>query len=335
MAIGNQQILKGRLTQEFHLTEADLALCLAKVKCRLERLIDEVKLAPTPIPVILVGGGSVLVGEQLDGCSQVLRPPHYSVANAVGAAIAQVSGSDDRVISLADTSREDAKTRVINEAIARAVQLGADPGSTVITEYDEIPLAYLPGNAVRFRAKAVGDLNLSINANSTANNMDVAILGFQETVEIDDKMEGTKVDIRLTETMSFHPDYKPKVTDGVWELSQVDIELITIGASILGSGGGGNPYIGRLKVMEAMKLGKVNVIKANKLGSDEISIPCGMMGAPLVINEKIPKGDEILSAFRAVEDELGRKAGGVIGFEIGGLNSVEPMIVAALTGRQK
>ncbi len=46
------------------------------------------------------------------------------------------------------------------EAIAQAVAAGADPDSVSVVEVDELPIAYLPGNAVRVRVKAVGDLDL-------------------------------------------------------------------------------------------------------------------------------------------------------------------------------
>ena len=124
-------------------------------------MVDQVKLSPSPVPVVLVGGGSLLVGESLVGASQVLRPEHGDVANAIGAAIAQVGGQIEKVFSLEDVGRDEALASIRAEAIDRAVAAGAMPGTVEVVELDEIPLTYLPGNATLIRAKAVGDLRIS------------------------------------------------------------------------------------------------------------------------------------------------------------------------------
>jgi N-methylhydantoinase A/oxoprolinase/acetone carboxylase beta subunit len=80
------------------------------------------------------------------------------VANAVGAAIAQISGEIDRVYSLADLPREQALADAKSQATERAVEAGAAADSVEIVEVEEVPLAYLPSNATRIRVKAVGDL---------------------------------------------------------------------------------------------------------------------------------------------------------------------------------
>jgi N-methylhydantoinase A/oxoprolinase/acetone carboxylase beta subunit len=127
---------------------------------RVEEAIDRMKVSREPVPVILVGGGSILVSEAFDGVSEVQRPPHYQVANAVGAAIAQISGEVDRVVSLREASRDEALAAAKQEAAERAVAAGADPATIQIVEVEDIPLAYLPSNATRVRVKAVGELLL-------------------------------------------------------------------------------------------------------------------------------------------------------------------------------
>jgi N-methylhydantoinase A/oxoprolinase/acetone carboxylase beta subunit len=120
--------------------------------------VDRMKTSAEPLPVILVGGGAVLVQRDLPTASKIIRPEEASVANAVGAAIAQVGGETDRVFSLEQMSREAALDAAKREAIARAAAAGADPGTIAVVEVEEVPLAYLPSSATRIRVKAVGDL---------------------------------------------------------------------------------------------------------------------------------------------------------------------------------
>lgn len=148
----------GDRTRVTHLNQALVRAALAAMQRRVEEGIDRTKLSREPVPVILVGGGSILIGDRLEGSSSLIRPPHYPVANAVGAAIAQISGEVDRVASLSDVSREAALVGAKQEAIERAVAAGADPATVHIVDIEDIPLAYLPSNATRIRVKAVGEL---------------------------------------------------------------------------------------------------------------------------------------------------------------------------------
>jgi N-methylhydantoinase A/oxoprolinase/acetone carboxylase beta subunit len=116
------------------------------------------KTSAEEVPVIAVGGGSILLPEKLQGVSKVHKPDHYEVANAVGAAIAQVSGTIDRVFSLAERSRDEVMEEARLTAFEEAVRAGADEGSLEVVEVEEVPLAYLPGNAVRVKVKAAGRL---------------------------------------------------------------------------------------------------------------------------------------------------------------------------------
>ena len=131
---------------------------LSDVQGRVEELVNQLKLSAAPVPVVLVGGGSILLGDSLAGASAVLRPPHAEVANAIGAAIAQVGGQVERVYDLGRTSREQALADARQEASSKAVAAGANAATVEVVEVEEVPLTYLPSNAVRVRVKAVGDL---------------------------------------------------------------------------------------------------------------------------------------------------------------------------------
>ena len=102
----------------------------------------------------------MLVPDEIEGVSDVIRPAHHAFANAIGAAIAQVGGEVDRVFAMAPDRRDEVLDAARQEAVDRAVAAGARADSVRIVAVEEIPLAYLPGNASRVRARAVGDLVL-------------------------------------------------------------------------------------------------------------------------------------------------------------------------------
>ena len=86
------------------------SVLIGSVEDRIEAIIlaavDRVRTSATPIPAIVVGGGSILIRRDLAGTSVTLKPEHYAVANAIGAAIGQVGGTCDRVFSLDEMSRD-------------------------------------------------------------------------------------------------------------------------------------------------------------------------------------------------------------------------------------
>ncbi len=129
-----------------------------------EEALDRVKTGAAGVPVVLVGGGSILINRELRGAASMTVPKLANVANAVGAAIAQVSGDVDRVFSYEVVGREGALRQAREEAVAGAIGAGAAPTTIEIIELEELPLQYLPGGAVRVRAKAVGDLTFSTGA---------------------------------------------------------------------------------------------------------------------------------------------------------------------------
>jgi len=124
----------------------------------LERGIQRMRPSADPLTGIGVGGGSVLLPECLDGNVEDDRPDDYAVANAICAAISEVSGSVDRIVAVGERAMEAIREEVRQEAIAQAVAAGARSAAARIVLWEEIPIAYLPGNAVRLRAKAAGPL---------------------------------------------------------------------------------------------------------------------------------------------------------------------------------
>ena len=140
-----------------HIPQATVDRAMAQMQAMLERAVERCRNSAEPIPVIAVGGGSILMPERL-GDLAVTRPENFGVANAVGAAIAQISGEVDRVFDLGGMSRVEALAAAEREARDNAVAAGARADSIEVIEREDIPLAYLPGNATRIRVRVVGDM---------------------------------------------------------------------------------------------------------------------------------------------------------------------------------
>ncbi len=123
--------------------------------------VDRMKTSAEPIPLVLVGGGAVLINREIPGTSQVIIPEHAGVANAIGASIAQVGGEVDSVFSYEKIGRETALENAKQQAVEKAVNSGAIRDTVEIRDIEETPLAYAPDGAVRLRVKVVGDLRIT------------------------------------------------------------------------------------------------------------------------------------------------------------------------------
>jgi hypothetical protein len=133
---------------------------MALVDRTVEAAVDRMKTTAEPVPLVAVGGGSVLLGDRLEGVAEVIRPEHCDVANAVGAAIAQVGGEVDVAYSLSQVTRDEAIEDAKRRATARAIAAGANAGTVAIVDVEQISIPYVANDAMRVKAKAVGDLDL-------------------------------------------------------------------------------------------------------------------------------------------------------------------------------
>lgn len=158
VAVALGKINLGDASKVAHLDKELLDKVYLKMVELVEEAIDKMKTSAEDVPVILVGGGSILLPEELKGASEVIRPNHSGVANAIGAAISQVSGQVERIYKLAEFGRDKALELAKEEAKQEAIKAGADPEDLVIVDIEDVPLAYLPGNATRIRVKAAGSL---------------------------------------------------------------------------------------------------------------------------------------------------------------------------------
>jgi N-methylhydantoinase A/oxoprolinase/acetone carboxylase beta subunit len=135
-----------------------VAAVLRWVDDQFQIMCERMKASRISLPLIAVGGGSHLIPDKVIGASEVIRPNHHAVANAFGAAIAEASGTVDRVYRYEPRGREACIEEAKMLAIEAAVRSGADPAKLRITSVIEVPLSYLPGKASRVQVKAAGPL---------------------------------------------------------------------------------------------------------------------------------------------------------------------------------
>jgi N-methylhydantoinase A/oxoprolinase/acetone carboxylase beta subunit len=139
-----------------HLPADLVRAILDAARDKIEDAVDRIKTEAGDLPLIAVGGGAFLIPDRLAGISRVVRVAHGECANAVGAAIAQVSGETDQIYR--DLGRNEAIAAAEAQARDRAVAAGADSTSLALVDVDDMPLAYLPGNALRVRVRVAGEM---------------------------------------------------------------------------------------------------------------------------------------------------------------------------------
>ncbi|WP_439572501.1 hydantoinase/oxoprolinase N-terminal domain-containing protein, partial [Phreatobacter sp.] len=137
-----------------HLDADTVGRVFAEARRMVEEALDRIKTEAGDVPLIAVGGGAFLIPDTMEGASRVVRVPHGDCANAVGAAIAQVSGECDQIFR--DMARNDAIAAARQIAADRAVAAGADRATIATIETEDMPIAYLPGNSLRVRVRVVG-----------------------------------------------------------------------------------------------------------------------------------------------------------------------------------
>lgn len=130
----------------------------SRMQAMLEEAVDRMKTSRGDVVVLAVGGGNFLIPDTLRGAARVVRPPHAAVANAVGAAIAQVGSMVEQVVSYEREPRDAALARLKAQVFDQAVAAGGVADSVEIVEVDEVYLSYLPGRTAQVRVRAVADL---------------------------------------------------------------------------------------------------------------------------------------------------------------------------------
>jgi len=119
-------------------------------------------------------------------------------------------------------------------------------------------------------------------------------------------------------------------------VNERDLEALGVGAGILGTGGGGHPRVGKLRLRTLLEddaySDTVDIVQPSDLPDDATVTSVGGMGAPTIGVEKFPNGTEELTAFESIERFADREVNALIPGEIGGVNSIVPLCVSLLTG---
>ena len=240
-----------------------------RIKTLLEAAIDVIKTSPDPLPVLLVGGGSILAPESLKGASSLIKPPFHDVANAIGAAISQVGGTVDIVQSVADQTEAHAVDNAKSLAIEKAVEAGAVRTSVFVAEVESFPVAYM-ANQLRTVVKAIGDLD-----NATKPNEELLDVTDDEEEE---KEIGKDHSAEAKEEPCVDPlNYKPCVIRNPktglleWQISETDINYLADGCYVLGCAGGGSPGSSRIQLRNYLRAGHtMRIIDESALEEDAV-----------------------------------------------------------------
>ena len=141
-----------------HLDEEFAMKAMGTIQAMVEDSLDAMKVSSDDADVILVGGGSIIVPDNLKGASIVRKPEQGGVANAIGAAISKVSGNYEQLVDYNEIPRETALQKAKEEAAKLACEAGAVPDTIEIIDVEDVPLAYYPGNTCRVKVRAAGNL---------------------------------------------------------------------------------------------------------------------------------------------------------------------------------
>lgn len=136
-----------------------VATAIDRIHTIVDSGIDQMKSSRDPVPVILVGGGAVLVSRSLASASRIYRPQHAGVANAIGAANAQVGSETERIVSYRRIPREKVLDEVTEYLKAKLLGAGADPETVRVADIEETSVSYMADESTRIRVKMVGDLS--------------------------------------------------------------------------------------------------------------------------------------------------------------------------------
>jgi N-methylhydantoinase A/oxoprolinase/acetone carboxylase beta subunit len=276
----------------------------------IEGVVEQMKVSAAPVHILLVGGGAMLVTEDLAGVDRCIQPVHQGAANAVGAAIGKVSGEIDIIEILEGRDEKEVVDAACRRAVDLAVAKGASPSDVRVVEVNKIPVQYVDNGAMRLQIRAVG--KLAIPEPGTPITPTVYTI----TEDDDEADRLPKINIPDALEPTFRPSlkvdlerYRPDVCSGSWYLSEVDLELIATGCGVLGTGGGGpthHEFLKGLATLRSYPAGRVRVVSPRAMRDDDVVCFGSWYGSPSVINERIASGTEIPAGIDALRRIMGQ-----------------------------
>lgn len=284
------------------------------IKRALEGVVEQMKVSTAPVHVLLVGGGALLVTEALQGVAKCIRPIHQGAANAVGAAISEISGEVDLIETLQGRSERDVVATACKKAIEIAIQRGAGNDSLRIVDVTKTPLQYVNNGALRIQVKAVGKLGIPetvpVRMNGTAA---ISFNNDEQEACLEPQVPGPPVGQQQEDADACVDisTYRPDVRRGVWYVSKIDIDFMSTGCGVLGTGGGGSTHHEALQCKEILRVadhGRMRIVSPESLKDDDLIGFGSWYGAPSVGNERIANGAEICNGLDALLKVLGNKS---------------------------
>ncbi|THU96615.1 Hydantoinase/oxoprolinase [Dendrothele bispora CBS 962.96] len=308
------------------------------VKKLMESVVDRMKTSPEDCTLLLVGGGSIIAPKRLEGVGEIITPPFHSVANAVGAAIANVSGEVDTIEVMQGKNLHVVLEKIKEEAKAKAVQNGADVETVRVVEVAVLPVQYVTNQATRLIVRAVGEIGVPQGSQATPHISD----GHEpkQTLEnTEDEPEDAQAvleegaDVDSTVKVDYE-NYLPKIVGNEWVLSETDLFFIMEGCGILGTGGGGSPYPTYLMCRQILREGgTIRIIDHSSLPDDAQITRGAGMGSPSVDEERMSGGRPIMVAGQELAKFMGvSKISATLADEIGGGNGMTPLLTSHYYG---
>ncbi len=320
-----------------------------------DRLVSAVKkllgsLRVKPKTLIMVGGGAILfdhslLKEMFNGLVDVIHlPQHYSSVNAIGSALAKMTGQH---VELFLNKDKETKDLVISEAKIKAIKnlvaQGADSLTAKIHSIKEIPIPYLPNNPTQLIITATGTvaqrqrIPLIESEESSSHNHRLDQLLPNNIAPIKIGVDDTEYQLLSKSQHYTLPALSPRAPiknpDIKTELTVQQVDDIALGAAYLGSGGGGDPSWTALMTKNTIQKGhKVHLVDVNQIKDDAVVALVGYIGSPAIAAEKSCGATEVKNAILNMEAHLGRKLDAVIPVEAGGGNALSPFSAAAELG---
>ncbi|ODQ62063.1 hypothetical protein WICANDRAFT_82179 [Wickerhamomyces anomalus NRRL Y-366-8] len=311
------EIKGGDMSKLTCLSENTIDKSFKQIQLNLSKAIDAIRTSPVDLPLILVGGGSMVIGDKIDGISEIIRPTYHEYANAIGAAVAKIASVVDTVISLEggisfekvlELKKQDAIEAIIKDK-------GAVRESTYIADVTTLPVQ-CSTNKVRIIIKAAGEVDLT--KAFELHNRDSIRSEIKKVVKPEATFQ-TKV-----------LDYKPDIKNGIWNISQTDLKWFSMGCYVLGCAGGGSPQCEYLEVRNILDEGyEIKIQDHEAIGDDDIIAWGGIMGSPAVSIERLGGTDTVDALAEVLKFTHNEDCQALMCLEIGGANGLQSLIMAS------